>query len=193
MRDKGCNIVLLGRNIVGLNRDEYSTTGLHEEVTEFVSTALTLEANRLQLPYRFPRRALIKALSWETGYLPDVLVVDRQALVGEPLWKKEATLTQGTSIKLVVEVISTNWETDYARKLEDYEAMGIAEYWICDYLGLGGKRYIGSPKRPTVSVYRLNSSGEYDVKQFQGNQAIESGAFPKLRLSLEQILASATT
>ena len=172
---------------------EMQPTGPHEEVTELISTALTLEANRLQLPYRFPRRALIKAPSWETGYLPDVLVINRQALVGEPQWQKEATLTQGSSIKLVVEVISTNWETDYARKLEDYEAMGIAEYWICDYLGLGGKRYIGSPKRPTFSVHQLNDAGEYEVKQFRGNQTIESGAFPELRLSLEDILAAVTT
>jgi Uma2 family endonuclease len=172
---------------------EMQPTGPHEEVTEFISTALTLEANRLQLPCRFPRRALIKAPSWETGYLPDVLVINRQALVGDPQWQKEATLTKGSSIKLVVEVISPHWETDYARKLEDYEAMGIAEYWICDYLGLGGKRYIGSPKRPTVSVHRLNDAGEYEVKQFQGNQAIESGAFPELHLSLEDILAAVTT
>jgi Uma2 family endonuclease len=54
-----------------------------------------------------------------------------------------------------VEVVSTNWENDYARKLEDYETMGIQEYWIADYLGLGGKRYIGNQKQPTLSVYQL--------------------------------------
>ena len=29
--------------------------------------------------------------------------------------------------------------------------MGIAEYWILDYQGLGGRRYIGSPKQPTAT------------------------------------------
>jgi Uma2 family endonuclease len=167
---------------------EMQPTGPHEEVTEFISTTLTIEANRLQLPYRFPRRALVRAISWETGYLPDVLVVDRQALVSEPQWKRAATITQGTSIKLVAEVISTSWETDYARKLEDYEAMGIQEYWLCDYLGLGGRRYIGSPKQPTFSVYQLQPPGEYQVKQFRGEQVIESLVFPELLLSLNQIL-----
>ena len=75
-------------------------------------------------------------------------------------------------------------------KLEDYEALGIAEYWICDYLGLGGRRYIGSPKQPTFSVYQLHQSGEYQVKQFRGEQRIESLAFPDLQLSLNQILAA---
>ena len=172
---------------------EMQPTGPHEEVTEFISTMLTIEANRLQLPYRFPRRALIRAISWETGYLPDVLVVDRQALVSEPRWKQAATITQGSSVKLVVEVISTSWETDYARKLEDYEAMGIREYWLCDYLGLGGRRYIGSPKQPTFSVYQLQQSGEYQVKQFRGEQVIESLVFPELLLSLNQILRAVSS
>ena len=164
---------------------EMQPTGPHEAVTEFVSTTLTLEVNRLRLPYRFPRRALIKAPSWNTGYLPDVLVVDRQALATEPLWEKEATITQGTSVKLAIEVVSTNWETDYARKLEDYEEMRIPEYWIVDYLGLGGRKYIGLPKRPTVSVYQL-VNGEYQVQQFRSSD-IESPTFPELILTAEQI------
>jgi Uma2 family endonuclease len=36
----------------------------------------------------------------------------------------------GSSVPLIVEVTSTNWEDDYARKLEAYESMGIQEYWI---------------------------------------------------------------
>jgi Uma2 family endonuclease len=63
-------------------------------------------------------------------------------------------------VKLVVSVVSTNWQNDYARKYEDYEALAIPEYWIVDYLGIGGKYYIGSPKQPTVMVCHL-VDGEY--------------------------------
>jgi Uma2 family endonuclease len=59
---------------------EMQPTGEHEDVTEFIATHLTLEANRAQLPYKFPRRALLKAPTWGTGYLPDVLVLDQNAL-----------------------------------------------------------------------------------------------------------------
>lgn len=165
---------------------EMQPTGKHEEVTEFISRQLILEASRLQLPYRFPTRALVKAPSWETGYLPDVLIVDRNALRSEPLWEKAATITQGTSIPFIVEVVSTNWENDYARKVEDYETMGIQEYWIADYLGLGGKRYIGNPKQPTLSVYQL-VHGEYQISQFRENDRIESRTFPQLNLTAQQI------
>ena len=169
---------------------EMQPTGKHEEVTEFSSRRLILEAERLQKPYRFPNRALIKAPSWETGYLPDVLVLKRDALATEPLWEKAATITQGASVVLVVEVVSTNWENDYARKLEDYEEMGIPEYWIVDYLGLGGKRFIGDPKRPTLSVYEL-VNGSYQVKQFREDERIESPTFSELNLTAKQVFQAA--
>jgi Uma2 family endonuclease len=168
---------------------EMQPTGKHEEVTEFISRQLILETSRLRLPYRFPTRALVKAPSWETGYLPDVLIVDRNALRSEPLWEKAATITQGTSIPFVVEVVSTNWENDYARKVEDYETIGIQEYWIADYLGLGGKRYIGNPKQPTLSVYQL-VNGEYQISQFRENDRIESRTFPQLNLTAQQIFSA---
>ena len=166
---------------------EMQPTGEHEDVTEFVATALTLEVNRLQLPYKLPRRALIKALTWNTGYLSDVLVADREALLSEPLWSREATITRGFSVRLVVEVVSTNWETDYDRKFEDYEAMGIAEYWIVDHLGLGGRRHIGTPKQPTLSVCEL-VDGEYQITRFRGSDRVLSPTFPNLQLTAEQIL-----
>ncbi|NJO75046.1 MAG: Uma2 family endonuclease [Leptolyngbyaceae cyanobacterium RM1_406_9] len=62
-------------------------------------------------------------------------------------------------------------------KLEDYETLGIPEYWIVDYLGLGGRRYIGSPKQPTFSVYQLSEMGEYQVKLFRDSHPIESAIF----------------
>ena len=46
---------------------EMQPTGLHEDVTEAVATALTLEVSRLKLPCKLPRHALIKAPSWNTG------------------------------------------------------------------------------------------------------------------------------
>ena len=92
----------------------------------------------------------------------------------------------GSSVRLAVEVVSTNWRDDYFFKASDYEEMGISEYWIADYLGLGGRKFIGNPKQPTLSVCQL-VDGEYQVKQFRGSDTVESLAFPELRLTAEQI------
>ncbi|MEG4497813.1 Uma2 family endonuclease [Microcoleus sp. F10-C6] len=161
-------------------------TGKHSVVAGFQGLELGFEIRRLQLPYFIPKECTIK-FSDKLGYDPDVIVLDKQAVAAnESRWERESVITRGDSVKLVVEVVSTNWRDDYAHKLSDYEALGIPEYWIVDYLGLGGSRYIGSPKQPTLSVCRL-VDGEYQIKLFRGNAIIESIAFPELSLTAEQI------
>jgi Uma2 family endonuclease len=86
----------------------------------------------------------------------------------------------------VIEVVSTNWRDDYAFKISDYESIGINEYWIADYLGIGGRRYIGSPKQPTLTVCTLED-GEYEMQQFRGDDRILSSVLPELQLTVNQI------
>ncbi len=163
--------------------------GKHSEIAGFINGSLFIEITRLSIPWFIPKECVIKSLNTDSGYEPDVIVLDRQALSNEPRWKKESIITRGSSVKLVVEVVSTNWSDDYALKLEDYESLGILEYWIVDYLGLGGRRFIGNPKQPTISIYQL-IEGEYQVKQFRGNDRIQSPAFPELNLTAEQIFCA---
>lgn len=163
-------------------------TGNHSKIAGFLAIELGFEIRRLHLPYFVPRECIVKVN--ESGYEPDVIVLNSETIDNDLRWQKESTITQGKSAKLVVEITSTNWSDDYALKLEDYEALGIEEYWICDYLGLGGRRYIGIPKQPTFSVYRLNPLGEYQVQQFRGDESIISGVFPELQLTLNQILGT---
>lgn len=69
--------------------------------------------------------------------------------------EKRIYVSQAESIPLVVEVVSSNWRDDFLKKAADYEAVGIPEYWIVDCAALGGRRFIGNPKQPTVSLYTL--------------------------------------
>ncbi len=160
--------------------------GDHEEVTGFLATKLPIEYDRLNLPYFVPKTALVKPSDNESGYSPDVLIINGSNLVNEPLWKKESTVTQGASIPLVIEVVSSNWRTDYYTKRGVYEEIGIPEYWIVDYLALGGKSFIGNPKQPTISVCSL-VEGEYKITQFRGNDRIISPTFPELDLSVQKV------
>ena len=160
--------------------------GDHEEVIGFSASELTAEFRKVNLPYFIPGQALVKPPENESAYSPDILILNRSHLASEPMWKKFSTVTQGASIPLVVEVVSTNWQDDYIKKVGEYELIGIPEYWIVDYLGLGGRRFIGNPKQPTISIYRL-IDGEYEVSQFRGDDRIESPTFPELDLTAQQV------
>ena len=160
--------------------------GKHSEIAGDISGKLYLEITRLGLPYLIPRESIVKSIDGKSGYEPDVIVLDREALAQEPRWETESIIIQGSSVKLAIEVVSTNWQDDYAIKQIAYQALGIQEYWIVDYLGLGGRNFIGYPKQPTISIYYL-VDGEYDLHQFRSGEMIESPTFLDLELSIDRM------
>ena len=160
--------------------------GEHEEVKGFLTIKLSVMIDRLDLPYFIPNQAIVRPNSQDSGYFPDVLVLNRANLTNEKLWKKESILSKGESIPLVIEVVSTNWRDDYHLKFADYEEMGIPEYWIIDYAALGGRNFIGNPKQPTISVCNL-IDGEYEISKFRDRERLISQTFPELNLTPNQI------
>jgi Uma2 family endonuclease len=160
--------------------------GDHEEVKGFLARKVTVEFDRLNLPYIVPNQVIVRPPEKDSGYFPDVLVLNRANLINEPLWKKSSTLSLGASIPLVIEVVSTNWRDDYHLKFADFEEMGIPEYWIVDYAALGGRNFIGNPKQPTISICNL-VDGEYQISKFRDNDIIVSKTFPELNLTANQI------
>jgi Uma2 family endonuclease len=164
-------------------------TGTHGQVAGFLTIELGIIIRNLGLPYFIPKEGIIKPIDSEYyGFNPDVMILDRNQIELEPMWKKRSTITQGKSCRLVIEVTSTNWRDDYVIKADAYEKLGIAEYWIVDYLGLGGRRFIGYPKQPIISIYQLVED-EYIVKQFRGQEKIESLEFSHLNLTAAEIFA----
>lgn len=168
---------------------EMEPTGLHEQVAGFVGRKLNVEIDRTASDYLIPYRCLIQVLGTKTAFRPDVIVLDKTQLVNEPLWQKEPVITLGSSIQLIVEVVSTNWQNDYARKVEDYAILGVSEYWIVDYLGIGGRDYIGKPKQPTITICTLVED-EYQKQLFRNEDLLVSKIFPELSLTANQIWAS---
>lgn len=166
-------------------------TGDHEDIVGFLALEISAYIKRLHLPYFIPKTALVKPPDNESAYSPDILVLNRPNLVNEPLWKKQATVTQSASVPLVIEVVSTNWRDDYFTKLGQYESVGIPEYWIVDYAALGGKRFLGNPQQPTISIYSL-VEGEYQVSQFRGDDPMVSLTLSDLSLTANQIFQASS-
>jgi Uma2 family endonuclease len=160
--------------------------GEHEESKGFLTIKLSGIIDRLDLPYLIPNQVIVRPEGKDSGYFPDVLVLNRQNLANEKLWKKQSIISNGASIPLVIEVVSTNWRDDYHLKYADYEEMGIPEYWIVDYAALGGRNFIGNPKQPTISVCNLVDE-EYQISKFRDHERIISQTFPELNLTANQI------
>ncbi len=162
-------------------------TGKHSNVTGFLIEELVLTI--IQMGKRgiwtIPRESIVKPTS-KSGYKPDIIVLDQDAISSETRWERESIIENATSVKLIVEVVSTNWRDDYHKKLADYEEMGIPEYWIVDYAALGGRAFLGNPKQPTISIYEL-VQGEYQVRQFRQGDSLISPRFPDLNLTADQI------
>jgi Uma2 family endonuclease len=163
-------------------------TGLHELVAGKVAARISAEILRLGYQWTIPRTCLIKPpASQATALRPDVVVLDEQKLSDEPLWQREPVITLGNSIALVIEVVSTNWQDDYARKVEEYALLGISEYWIVDYRGLGGIEFIGRPKQPTFTVCQLVGQ-DYQRKLYALSETISSLVLPDLTFSLNDVM-----
>jgi Uma2 family endonuclease len=163
-------------------------TGPHESVAGKLAGRLFAEILRLDLPWTIPKNCLIRPPSAEaTALRPDVVVLDENVLAAEPLWEKQPILTSGKAIRFVAEVVSTNWQDDYARKVEEYALLGIPEYWIVDFRGLGGINFIGKPKQPTLTVCQLESD-RYHQQQYRLGEWVASSLLPELQLQLDNLM-----
>lgn len=125
---------------------EIQPVGKHEQIKIFLTRKFFAEIMRSELSWSTANQVLVKAPDKEAGYVPDILIINPDNLATENLWEKSSTVQKAATIPLIVEVVSTNWSDDYALKLDAYQEIGVREYWIVDYLGLGGKHFIGNLK-----------------------------------------------
>jgi Uma2 family endonuclease len=162
----------------------------HEDVVEGLCRLIADHCQTRGLPYivRQNKQIRLKTLpnTPESSRKADIVVFDRAEW--EKMRLSSASAAAYVPPPLVIEVVSTNWGDDYRIKLNEYEMLGVLEYWIVDYAGLGGVQYIGSPKQPTVTVNRL-IDGEYQAQRFQGAQSIVSLIFPQLEVPIGDVVA----
>jgi len=101
---------------------------------------------------------------------PEHLEVARQAVLLEmvpPLFIAEVVSPGGEN--------SENYKRDYVWKRQQYEELGISEYWIVD------------PHLEQVTVYTL-INGQYERALYTESQQIVSAVFPMLKVSVQKLL-----
>ena len=166
---------------------EVRSTRNHDDVANFLLFSLNDEIRRLNLNYVVNNTAVIRTVTQdetEQGRKPDVSVIDRA------VWRSNRSDYNALEepIQLAVEVTSTNWDDDYIDKLDEYQRLGIHEYWIVDYLAIASREYLGNPKIPTLFVFLLDAEGKYQRTQFRGDERIISATFPEITLTATQVL-----
>jgi Uma2 family endonuclease len=173
----------------------------HEDVADDLCELLSSHCQELNLPYVPKRQKQVMtghnaATGREESRRADIVIFDKSE------WQRMRQVSSSAAAyvppPMVIEVLSTNWRDDYEHKLNEYEALGIGEYWVVDFAGLGGVRYIGTPKQATITVYHL-TEGEYQPQQFRGDDSLRddkaerlaSPTFPSLTLTANQVFAAA--
>lgn len=165
--------------------------GKHSKLTgSLVGKLLTTisEIGKIDIWF-IPRESIIKPVRDKFGYEPDIIILNQETIDIETRWETESIIQNATSVKIIVEVVSNNWQDDYYDKIRDYESMGIPEYWIVDYAALGGRKFIGNPKQLTIFVCELVDE-EYQMTPFRNSDRIVSPTFPHLNLTPQQVFDS---
>jgi Uma2 family endonuclease len=165
-------------------------TAKHEDVVDGLCRLLVEHCQAFKLPC-VPRQGKQVRLNTapgesESSRRADIVVFAKEEW--DRMRQSSASAAAYIPPPLVIEVVSTNWRDDYRIKLNEYETLGILEYWIVDCAGLGGVQCIGSPKQATVTINYL-AEGEHLAQRYQGASLISSPTFPQLELAIAQLLA----
>ncbi|MBW4605303.1 MAG: Uma2 family endonuclease [Calothrix sp. FI2-JRJ7] len=105
-------------------------------------------------------------------------LIDRELIGTEPTGLDEQ----------LIAFIGRKLNVEIDRQYPDYFI--VREYWIVDYLGIGGREYIGKPKQPTITICTLNQD-EYQRQLFRNEDTFVSTIFPNLQLTAKQVFESA--
>ena len=164
-----------------------ANTRQHENIVAFIYKKFDREIDRLRLDFVVRQNVSIKTNKingLSQGRVPDISVIDRDTWYSNP--SDYSSLIE--PIQLALEVTSSNWTDDYIEKFDEYQRLGIPEYWVVDYKAIASREFLGNPKIPTIFVNLLDENGKYQTNKFTGDDKIISRTFPELDLTAAQIL-----
>ena len=156
----------------------------HEEIVRFLDIEFALSIRQSKLNWTTRRRNLLE-LDPASGRRPDLAVIEK------PERWRENEIEQGIKSVpyLIVEVASSNWSNDLVDKQEEYEALGIPEYWIVDYKGQIPAKYCLRGKGKKVIVLTLEN-GAYKRVEYVLGETVPCQTFPDLMLTVDQIVSA---
>lgn len=150
---------------------------LHGEIIQQLFLILYQESQRLQYPMRIFTSGIGVRTGIRTVREPDLCVLHREDWTALRTQNPKSAIVERPPL-WVAEVVSPgteNRERDYQQKHQEYETMGIPEYWIID------------PDDQKITIFLLVAR-VYHKTEFQGQDILKSNAFPELTLRAEKLL-----
>ncbi len=155
----------------------------HVKIAKLLERLFDAEIEKMGKPWEAFRETGQRT-EGDSSRLPDVSVVPTDAIAQ---YLKQTAILEVPAV-LVVEIVSpSSASEDYSEKLREYQALQIPEYWIADYEAVGAAKYLGFPKKPTLTINQL-INGAYQGRQFRGGDRVVSPTFPELQVTAQQIL-----
>jgi Uma2 family endonuclease len=156
-------------------------TGAHAAIIKFLLKCLEKAISDMEEPYqimpgsigvRSPRGGRL-----DTSRIPDITILSTEQL--RSLQNREAIIDLDEAPPLlVVEVVSPSTKTeDYRAKQAEYAVRDIPEYWIVD------------PLSEVITIGVLEE-GLYNLREFRGQEALQSPLFANFKLTAAEILAA---
>jgi Uma2 family endonuclease len=134
-------------------------------------------SRRLLRPYQCEVQVPVLQPRDAQNRIPDLVVLREEHL--DLLTTRTTITSEMPPPRMIVEVASPgrrNQERDYDRKLAQYEAIGVEEYWIAD------------PAQGMVTAFKLEQGSYVKVGEFRGGEEVPCGTCPALTLTAERIL-----
>lgn len=157
-------------------------TGEHSDAIDLLSDIFKAEISKQQQPWIVKRDVgVYVGINPNNGKdrsrTPDLCIMTTAQWTVVKAEKTKAAVLR-TAPLLVVEIVSpSSKKTDYQAKEQEYQAVGIAEYWIVDL------------RQAKVSVLLL-VDGRYQSTEFTATKQIVSQTFPNLNLTAQQVLTA---
>lgn len=136
----------------------------HQLLLDFLGALLAAYLIERPIGRKFPE-TLFRLPGLETGRVPDILF-----LLNEHLARVQDKHVEGPA-DLVIEIVSEeSQDRDRGAKFSEYEAAGVAEYWLID------------PLREMADFYHLGEDGRYDRLAPDAEGRFPSVVLPGLRV-----------
>jgi Uma2 family endonuclease len=162
--------------------------GKHSKLSGDLAYNVGTAIRQANLPYFIPKECIVRSMDGNSGYEPDVIVLDEPVLIDEPDWESGSILHSANRSRSLWKLFQPIGGMITSLSLESMK------HWVSRNIGLWimllwvGDASLAIPNNPlSLSVQLVD--GEYELQQFREGDRLISATLPNLALTVDQVFA----